>query len=208
MPRQAEARESRSISWQDTASPGRETGARETAKERQRGTEQTWSQTACQHDRCSGQKASQQFSTLTGFPNFLLLQQIEGISAQRSLRKVRLLLFGADHYEVDESGAHYELTRRCCAASPSSLFASSTNCKRLSPRNAQRLYAGENMAFDHHQQPHTPRSHLLQRQLPHLCDQLRCNFCGTTCSKPLRHPQSWCLRASETVLILSFLRTP
>ena len=40
-----------------------------------------------------------------------------GISAQRLPRKVRLLLFGADHYEVDISGAHYELTRRCCATS-------------------------------------------------------------------------------------------
>ena len=35
--------------------------------------------------------------------------------AQRLPRKVRLLLFGADHYELDISGAHYELTRRYCA---------------------------------------------------------------------------------------------
>lgn len=40
-----------------------------------------------------------------------------GIAAQRLPRKVRLLLFGEDHYEIDISGAHYELTRRCCAAS-------------------------------------------------------------------------------------------
>ena len=39
-----------------------------------------------------------------------------GNAAQRLPRKVRLILFGADHYELDISGAHYELTRRCCAA--------------------------------------------------------------------------------------------
>ena len=38
-----------------------------------------------------------------------------GIAAQRLPRKARLLLFGEDHYEVDISGAHYELARRCCA---------------------------------------------------------------------------------------------
>ena len=40
-----------------------------------------------------------------------------GVAAQRLPRKARLLLFGEDHYEVDISGAHYELTRRCCATS-------------------------------------------------------------------------------------------
>lgn len=38
-----------------------------------------------------------------------------GYAAQRLPREVRLLLFGADHYELDISGAHYELTRRLCA---------------------------------------------------------------------------------------------
>ena len=38
-----------------------------------------------------------------------------GCSAQRLPRKARLLLFGADHYEIDINGAHYELTRRICA---------------------------------------------------------------------------------------------
>ena len=40
-----------------------------------------------------------------------------GAAAQRLPRKVRLLLFGEDHYEIDISGAHYELTRRCCVTS-------------------------------------------------------------------------------------------
>ena len=40
-----------------------------------------------------------------------------GVAAQRLPRKARLLLFGEDHYEVDISGAHYELTRRRCATS-------------------------------------------------------------------------------------------
>ena len=38
-----------------------------------------------------------------------------GTAAQQLPRKVRLLLFGRSHCEIDISGAHYELTRRCCA---------------------------------------------------------------------------------------------
>lgn len=40
-----------------------------------------------------------------------------GNTAQRLPRSVRLLLFGATHWEVDMSGAHYELVRRLCRAS-------------------------------------------------------------------------------------------
>ena len=38
-----------------------------------------------------------------------------GSAAQQLPRQVRLLLFGHSHCEIDISGAHYELTRRCCA---------------------------------------------------------------------------------------------
>ena len=38
-----------------------------------------------------------------------------GPAAQLLPRKVRLFLFGHSHCEIDISGAHYELTRRCCA---------------------------------------------------------------------------------------------
>ena len=38
-----------------------------------------------------------------------------GPAAQQLPRKVRLLLFGHNHCEIDISGAHYELVRRCCA---------------------------------------------------------------------------------------------
>ena len=38
-----------------------------------------------------------------------------GPAAQQLPRQVRLLLFGHNHCELDISGAHYELTRRCCA---------------------------------------------------------------------------------------------
>ena len=38
-----------------------------------------------------------------------------GNAAQRLPRKIRLLLFGMNHYELDISGAHYELARRLCA---------------------------------------------------------------------------------------------
>ena len=37
-----------------------------------------------------------------------------GNSAQRLPRQVRLLLFGNSHWEIDISGAHYELMRRQC----------------------------------------------------------------------------------------------
>ena len=38
-----------------------------------------------------------------------------GSAAQQLPRQFRLLLFGHSHCEIDISGAHYELTRRCCA---------------------------------------------------------------------------------------------
>ena len=38
-----------------------------------------------------------------------------GFAAQQLPRQVRLFLFGHSHCEIDISGAHYELTRRCCA---------------------------------------------------------------------------------------------
>ena len=38
-----------------------------------------------------------------------------GAAAQQLPRQIRLLLFGHTHCEIDISGAHYELTRRCCA---------------------------------------------------------------------------------------------
>ena len=38
-----------------------------------------------------------------------------GSAAQQLPRQVRLLLFGHSHCAIDISGAHYELTRRCCA---------------------------------------------------------------------------------------------
>ena len=37
-----------------------------------------------------------------------------GNTAQRLPRQVRLLLFGSSHWEIDISGAHYELMRRHC----------------------------------------------------------------------------------------------
>ena len=37
-----------------------------------------------------------------------------GNAAQRLPRQVRLLLFGNSHWEIDISGAHYELMRRQC----------------------------------------------------------------------------------------------
>ena len=37
-----------------------------------------------------------------------------GSTAQRLPRQVRLLLFGSSHWEIDISGAHYELMRRLC----------------------------------------------------------------------------------------------
>ena len=37
-----------------------------------------------------------------------------GNTAQRLPRQVRLLLFGSSHWEIDISGAHYELMRRLC----------------------------------------------------------------------------------------------
>ena len=39
-----------------------------------------------------------------------------GNTAQRLPRQVRLLLFGSSHWEIDISGAHYELMRRHCRA--------------------------------------------------------------------------------------------
>ena len=39
-----------------------------------------------------------------------------GNAAQRLPRQVRLLLFGNSHWEIDISGAHYELMRRQCRA--------------------------------------------------------------------------------------------
>ena len=39
-----------------------------------------------------------------------------GNTAQRLPRQVRLLLFGSSHWEIDISGAHYELMRRHCKA--------------------------------------------------------------------------------------------
>ena len=39
-----------------------------------------------------------------------------GNAAQRLPRQVRLLLFGNSHWEIDISGAHYELMRRQCKA--------------------------------------------------------------------------------------------
>ena len=38
-----------------------------------------------------------------------------GSAAQQLPRRIRLLLFGQNHCEIDMSGAHYELARRCCA---------------------------------------------------------------------------------------------
>ena len=52
-------------------------------------------------------------SSLDGFGRFYAV----GLSAQQLPRQVRLLLFGDSHCEIDISGAHYELTRRCCAHS-------------------------------------------------------------------------------------------
>lgn len=50
-------------------------------------------------------------SSLDGYGRFYAV----GHAAQRLPRRVRLILFGADHCELDMSGAHYELARRFCA---------------------------------------------------------------------------------------------
>ena len=97
-----------------------------------------------------------------------------GISAQRLPRKVRLLLFGVDHYEVDISGAHYELTRRCCATSGVHLSLPPVQTARDSiedPALLSTLVKTWPLIIINSGTPHEAIS-FLQRHFPHRCDQL------------------------------------
>ena len=59
-----------------------------------------------------------------------------GNTAQRLPRQVRLLLFGNSHWEIDISGAHYELMRRLCKAVEVHLDLPPITQARLSLREA------------------------------------------------------------------------
>ena len=99
-----------------------------------------------------------------------------GIAAQRLPRKARLLLFGEDHYEVDISGAHYKLTRRCCAASGVQTARDwlrellSAPAAIEDPTLLSTLVKTWPLVIVNSSTPHEAIS-FLQRQLPHLCDQ-------------------------------------
>ena len=66
-----------------------------------------------------------------------------GNAAQRLPRQVRLLLFGNSHWEIDISGAHYELTRRQCKTNDVHLTLQPVAQMRDYLRGALRTYLAE-----------------------------------------------------------------
>ena len=67
-----------------------------------------------------------------------------GNAAQRLPRQVRLLLFGNSHWEIDISGAHYELMRRQCKLEEVHLTLQPVVQMRNYLREALRAYIAEN----------------------------------------------------------------
>ena len=67
-----------------------------------------------------------------------------GNAAQRLPRQVRLLLFGNSHWEIDISGAHYELMRRQCKLEEVHLTLQPVVQMRNYFREALRAYIAEN----------------------------------------------------------------
>ena len=64
-----------------------------------------------------------------------------GNAAQRLPRQVRLLLFGNSHWEIDISGAHYELMRRQCKTNGSPYVTANCANERLSQRSSSDIHS-------------------------------------------------------------------
>ena len=133
-----------------------------------------------------------------------------GNAAQRLPRKARLILFGADHCELDISGAHYELARRFCAVAGVHLSLQPIRLMRewlrvildtpegtTDPTLADTLVKKWPLIVINSSTPQEAVSYI-QRQLPHLrnhlpAESVRFAYELHTASRCVfDHPPDWC----------------